>query len=88
MRIVSKVAKEFAARADGSSSRGDPIDYLNRDQVVSASIRENELILITILGEEIRIAASGDELAELAEELFDDSQSNFARISRGHASSK
>ena len=81
MRKVTKVARAFDDKEAGTSGlTTDRNQYLNRDHVVTISVNDTELVVITSIGVEINVSGSQSELAELREDLVGNVQSNFVQI--------
>ena len=81
MRIISKGASESLEEAKLLNQTSNIVRYLNRDDVVSASVGTNQMVITTSLGEKIAIDGEQDRIAELIETLVRDVQSNFMQIS-------
>ena len=81
MRKVTKVARAFDDKEAGTSGLTTARNqYLNRDHIVTISVNDTELVVITSIGVEINVSGSQSELAELREDLVGNIQSNFVQI--------
>jgi hypothetical protein len=58
----------------------DPVSFLNRDHIVSATIHDGEIVVTTTAGTKISVPASAPVLARFADELANSVQSNFVSI--------
>jgi len=82
MRTVTKAARiRDNTGRDNRRFLASGTHYLNRDHIVTFSMSDTELTVITSLGIEIAISGSGAELNELRDDLVGSFQSNFVLIS-------
>ena len=56
--------------------------FLNRDHIVFVIIQQDEILMTTAAGRDIRIPATPAMIARFADELANDIQSNFVSIAR------
>lgn len=61
-------------------SSSETVRFLNRDHIISVTIRNGEIVVLTTAGTEITISASPETLAKFAEELAQDINSNFVSV--------
>lgn len=58
----------------------DVISFFNRDHIISVTIRNSEIVIVTTAGTKITVPASPALIAKFADELTNDIQSNFVSI--------
>ena len=59
---------------------GKEVTFLNRDHIISVTIRNSEIVVTTTVGSKITIPVSPAMIAKFADELANDVQSNFVSI--------
>jgi hypothetical protein len=58
----------------------ETISFLNRDHIISVSVRRGEIVVTTIVGEKITIGVSRATLDKFLDDLANNVESNFVSI--------
>jgi hypothetical protein len=65
----------------GDSSIGtETVSFLNRDHIISVTIHDDEIVVLTTAGTEITIPASAATLEKFVDDLAKHVESNFVSI--------
>jgi hypothetical protein len=58
----------------------ETVSFLNRDHIISVTIHDDEIVVLTTAGTRITMPASPETIAKFADELAHDINSNFVSI--------